>query len=234
MKVGVCDDEDILREEVIGLCRKFKEMNLIDFEIAWFKSGDELLKYQDPIDILFLDIQMKGTNGMKTAEIIREKDDSMTIIFLTGFKGFMQEGYRVKAFRYLLKPVKEDDFIKVLAEAIKDITKNSRAILVKGGSTVFLKLKDIIYIEYDNEKRCTLIRTKKCYYESTTSMNDWESILNTGDFFRVHKAFIVNMKYIEEIGKNVIMENGEKVEVAFRQITKLKKASKEYRKRNAR
>ncbi|MDF2944037.1 MAG: dna-binding response regulator, lyttr family [Herbinix sp.] len=231
MLIGICDDEEIIRNELKRLCNVFVEMNLIKIDTVCFSNGEELLGYADTLDILFLDIQMKGINGLKTAEKIREKDESMTIIFLTGFRGFMQDGYRVKAFRYLLKPLKEQDFMQTLSDAINDITKNSKVIVGKDGETIFIKLKEIIYIEYEN--RFTLVRTKKGCYESSMKMGEWEVMLNTGDFFRVHKAYIVNMEYIEEIGKEILLDNGEKVEVAFRQISRLKKACKEYRKRNA-
>jgi DNA-binding LytR/AlgR family response regulator len=230
--IGICDDEEIIRNDLISLCKKFEELNLIKIETIGFSNGEELLAYTDRLDILFLDIQMKGINGLKTAEKIRIKDESMTIIFLTGFRGFMQDGYRVKAFRYLLKPMKEQDFMQTLTDAINDITKNSKAIVGRDGEIIFIKIKEIIYIEYEN--RFTLVRTKKSCYESAMTMSEWEALLNTGDFFRAHKAYIVNMEYIEEIGKEILLDNGEKVEVAFRQISKIKKACKEYRKRNAR
>lgn len=232
MTIGVCDDESIIRDELVRLCINYRSKNMIDYEVKSFTSGEELLSYQEPIDILFLDIQMKGINGLRTAERIREKDDGMIIIFLTGYKGFMQEGYRVRAFRYLLKPVKVSEFIKALYDAITDLKKDSKAILGRNGEAFFIKLKEIIYIELVN--RYTVVRTKRTYYESSMTMTEWVNILNTGDFFRVHKAYIVNMAYIEEIDKEVLLDNGEKVEVSLRQITKLKKACKDYRRRNAR
>jgi DNA-binding LytR/AlgR family response regulator len=232
MLIGICDDEVIMRDELVRLCRLYMETSINDIDLICFTSGEELLACNQPIDILFLDIQMRGINGLRTAEKIREKDESMIIIFLTGFKGFLQEGYRVKAFRYLLKPIKEQEFLHSLAEAIKDITKNYKAIVGMDGETIFVKLRDIIYIEYIN--RCTIVRTKVNAFESSTSMSDWEMILNTGDFYRVHKAYIVNMQFIEEIGREILLDNGEKVEVSIRQIGKLKKACKEYRRRNAR
>lgn len=232
MLIGICDDEEIIRNELIKLCRNFSALNVCKFDIVSFSSGEELLDYSEIIDILFLDIQMKGMNGLRTAERIREKDEGMIIIFLTGFKGFMQAGYRVRAFRYLLKPVKEQEFLNSLTEAIKDITKNCKAVVGLDGEISFVKLKDIIYIEYVN--RYTVVRTLRGIYESVTSLNEWETILDNGDFFRVHKAFIVNMEYISEIGKNILLDNGEKVELAIRQAGKLKKACKAYRRRNAR
>lgn len=232
MLIGICDDEAIIRDELLRLCSQYKASNLPDFEVICFSSGEELLACNRPIDILFLDIQMKRINGMKAAEKIREKDESMTIIFLTGFRRFMQAGYRVRAYRYLLKPISEQMFFQTLTEAINDITKNMKAIVGLDGDVSFVKLKDIMYIEYMN--RNTVVRTNARTYESTTTMSEWEKILSTGDFFRVHKAYIINLDYVNEIGKEIRLDNGEKVEVAVRQIGKLKKACKAYRKRNAR
>lgn len=232
MRVGICDDEPIIRNELIVLCNSFRSTKLTKLDIVSFSSGEELLAYKEDIDILFLDIQMKGLNGLRTAERIRDNDESMIIIFLTGYKGFMQAGYRVRAYRYLLKPVEAQEFLKTLTEAINEITRNYKAVVGLEGETRFIKLKEIMYVEY--VERYSVVRTRKGFFESTTSMNEWESILNTGDFFRVHKAYIVNMEYIDEIGKEVVLDNGEKVEVAIRQIGKLKRACKAYRRRNAR
>ncbi|HCR40969.1 MAG TPA: DNA-binding response regulator [Lachnospiraceae bacterium] len=232
MLIGVCDDNDIIRKEIIEFCHRFRESSLIQYEIVGFSSGEKLLAYEKLIDILFLDIQMRGINGVKTAEKIREKDDSMIIIFLTGFRAFMQEGYRVKAFRYLLKPIKEEELAIALREAIEDMTKNTKAVVDKQGETVFVKLKNIFYIE--SEGRGTLVRTNLQSFDSVLTMNEWEEILNTDDFYRVHKAYIVNMEFVEEIGKYILLDNGEKVELSVRKAAKFKKACKEYRRRNAR
>ena len=232
MLIGICDDELIIRKELLRLCEEFNQSNLSDLKMVSFSSGEELLKFEQTIDILFLDIQMQGIDGLKTAEKIREKDEGMIIVFLTGFEGYMQAGYRVRAFRYLLKPVNEPDFYSTLTEAIKEITKNCKAIVGLEGETRFIKLNDIIYVEY--VERYTVVRTCRGSYESQQNMSEWETILNNGDFFRVHKAYIVNIGFIEEIGKEILLDNGEKVELAIRQMGKLKKACKAYRRRNAR
>jgi DNA-binding LytR/AlgR family response regulator len=232
MLVGICDDEVIFRNDLLNLCEQYKVSNLIELETICFSSAEELLKCSLPIDILFLDIQMHGMNGLKAAEMIREKDDSMIIIFLTGYRGFMQDGYKVKAFRYLLKPIKEQEYNQTMTDALYEITKNYKTIVGVDGELLFIKLKDIIYVEYLD--RITVVRTRKGVYESSNTMSEWEDILNTGDFFRVHKAYIVNIEFIEEIGKAILLDNGEKVAVSIRQIGKLKKACKVYRKRNAR
>jgi len=230
--IGFCDDELSIREELVQLCKQYMKANLSNFEIITFNSGEEVIEYDKTINILFLDIQMKGINGLETAEKLRQKDENMIIVFLTGYINFMQAGYRVKAFRYLLKPVKNSEFTETLLEAIHEVKKDSRIIIGTEGEIIFLKLKEIIYIECIN--RYTVVRTKKKYFETLIKMNKWEDILNSGDFYRVHKSYIVNLEYIKEIGKEIILDNEEKVEVSVRKVGQLKKVSKAYRRRNAR
>ncbi len=231
MRIGICDDEIVIREEMSLYCLRYKETCLLDFEVVCFASGEELLSYERTIDILFLDVQMKGKDGLETAKELRLRGEELLIIFVTGHGDFMQDGYRVKAFRYLLKPLKEEDMIKAFKDALDELTGSSRIALQKSGTTRYIKPRDILYIEYAD--RCCIVRTKKDCYESSQSMSAWEQMLHTGDFYRVHKAFIVNMAYVEEIGKYILMENGERVELAFRQTSKFKQACREYRRRNA-
>ncbi len=231
MRIGICDDERIIREELSLYCNKYKEACLTDCNIISAASGEELLKQEEPIDILFLDVQMKGLDGLTAARQLRRKDENVKIIFVTGHTDFMQEGYEVKAFRYLLKPLKEEEILRTLREAVEEITKDAKVPLSKDGKTRFVKLKDILYIEYAN--RSCLVRTRRDCYVCKQPMSAWEQILNNGDFYRVHKSFIVNMAYVEEIGKCILMENGERVELAFRQASRFKLACREYRRRNA-
>lgn len=232
MVIGICDDNEVIRNELCRLCKQYIESSLINFKIVSFSSGEAVLAYPDSIDIIFMDIQMRGINGLATAKKIRERDENMIIIFLTGYKAYMQEGYQVRAFRYLVKPMKSEDFFRTLNEAVSELTRNTRAILTRDGKTLFVRLHEIMYIEC--EGRNSLIRTKNYYFESTMTMQQWQNLLNTDSFYRVHKTYIVNMEYVKEIGKNIILDNGEKVELAVRQAAKFKRACKEYRKRNAR
>ena len=85
------------------------------------------------------------------------------------------------------------------------------------------------YIEYFDRK--TIVRTRCATYETRLSLKEWEDILSNGAFIRTHKAYIVNVAHVEEIGTDIIMENGEKVEISVRQMSKLKKICSEYGRR---
>ena len=75
-----------------------------------FSSGEQVLAYSSQIDILFLDIYMKGVDGMYVARKIREEDENMIIIFITGSLDYVKEGYIVNAFRYIIKPIKKRNY----------------------------------------------------------------------------------------------------------------------------
>lgn len=231
LRIAICDDEQIIRNEIIRLCREFEKSHSMEFELVTFSSGDKLLNYDKRIDILFLDVQMPGLNGMETATKIREENESMFIIFVTGYRSFMQEGYKVKAFRYILKPIDEEEFMVTLGETIKEINKNFKVVAGKFGKTYYIKPEEIVYIEYVN--RTSLVRTTTDFIESTKTMAEWEEILNVGAFYRVHRSYIVNMLYVEEIDKLIHMENGEKVQLAIKKAGKFKDAVLEFRRQNA-
>jgi DNA-binding LytR/AlgR family response regulator len=124
----------------------------------------------------------------------------------------------------------QEEFIDSLKDAINEPTKNDK-VLVEciDGTTSFVRIKEILYIEYIDRK--TIARTRCATYETRRSLKEWEDILDNGAFFRTHKAYIVNLAHVEEIGTDIIMENGEKVEISVRQMSKLKKVTSEYGRR---
>ncbi|MDF2543571.1 MAG: DNA-binding response regulator [Herbinix sp.] len=232
MRIGICDDEQILRRELLGHCIKYKEQHPMEFEVVGFSSGEEVVSYSEQIDILFLDVQMNGMDGLQTAKKIRETNNQMIIIFLTGYTSYLQDGYHVKAFRYLLKPLKYEDFIDTMNAAIEEYQKDTKVFVARNTSSAFIRIKEIMYVEAQDHY--TVVRTKAAMYESDNSMAEWEIILNDGSFYRVHKSFIVNMEYVQEIKKTILMDNGEKVLLSLRKSTKFIQLCREYRRRNAR
>jgi len=108
INIGICDDELNHRVEINCILKEILNSYPINYNIYEFSSGEELLNnYPKNLDILIMDIQMKLINGMDTARRIREFDGNLEIIFMTSFSEFMQEGYEVKAYRYILKPINE-------------------------------------------------------------------------------------------------------------------------------
>ena len=124
ISIATCEDEKEIQDTIEDYLNNILKNTNIEYEIQKYNSGESLLESNlKDIDILLLDIQMKTINGMDTARKIREFDQNLEIIFMTSFVEFMQEGYEVKAYRYILKPINERKISKNILPCINEIVK---------------------------------------------------------------------------------------------------------------
>ena len=125
LKIAICDDEKKLRRDLRNLLAVQMELTGMDYAIQEFDCGESLLAACDAaeqIDILFLDIEMPGSDGMTTAKLLRQSGCKMIIIFVTAYPDFVFQGYEVHAFHYILKPYEEAKIREVLSKAIQEIS----------------------------------------------------------------------------------------------------------------
>ncbi|CEO34607.1 two-component response regulator VirR-like [[Clostridium] sordellii] len=217
LNIVICEDE-IEQQEILKdyLEQILNEIN-IKYEILIFNSGEELFKnYPDNIDIFLLDIQMYGLNGMEVARKIRQIDKKeVEIIFTTSLIEYIQEGYEVRAYRYLLKPIKLEDLKKHIISCIEELTKNKEIYIAvnEKNNTCKVKISEITYIEI--QKREMTIHTINEDYTINSSMSKLENELSKYNFYRCHKSFMVNIDFIKNIKQYIaILDNKEEVPIS--------------------
>ena len=215
IKIAICEDEkeqqDLLKTHINQI---FKDLP-INYSLDIFNSGEELLKnYPKDIDIFLIDIQLNEINGMDTARKIRETDNKAEIIFITSLIEYALEGYEVRAYRYLIKPVKYDDLKIHILNCIKEIDiKNKHIIIKEQGNRIKLDISEITYIEVQKEN--ITIHTLNKTYETKGTMNNIEKEINCSRFYRCHKSFLVNLEHIKSIKQYIaVLENGEEVPIS--------------------
>ncbi|MFR6016814.1 MAG: LytR/AlgR family response regulator transcription factor [Paraclostridium sordellii] len=215
IKIAICEDEkeqqDLLKTHINQI---FKDLP-INYSLYTFNSGEELLKnYPKNIDIFLIDIQLNEINGMDTARKIRETDNKAEIIFITSLIEYALEGYEVRAYRYLIKPVKYDDLKTHILNCIKEIDIKNRHIIIKEqGKRIKLDISEITYIEVQKEN--ITIHTLNKIYETKGTMNNIEKEINCSRFYRCHKSFLVNLEHIKSIKQYIaILENSEEVPIS--------------------
>ncbi|MBO5197700.1 MAG: response regulator transcription factor [Lachnospiraceae bacterium] len=159
------------------------------------------------IDILLLDIEMAGMNGIELAKKIREDNTRVQIIFVTGYPDFMAEGFEVAALHYLIKPVKKEKLFAVLDRAAEKLKGSSRFVLLPvGKETVRIYVEDIRYAESDGHY--ILLHVGKETYRLRMTVSEIEKALGQG-FFRSGRSFIVGLRYVIRITKtSVYLEGG--------------------------
>ncbi|CEJ73526.1 two-component response regulator VirR-like [[Clostridium] sordellii] len=215
IRIGICEDEKEIQDLIETYLHSILKSINIDYEIKKYNLGEELLESNlKEIDILLLDIQMGQINGMDTARKIRKVDNKMEIIFITSLIDYVQEGYEVRAYRYLLKPIEEEELKKHVLTCIKEIENKNSYILIKNKSNNYkICLEEIKYIEV--QKKNMIIHTINKDFDVIYSLEKIEKDLKLDKFVRCHKSFLVNLSYVENIKLNTaILESGEEVPVS--------------------
>ena len=220
--IGVCEDNSLHLNLVKGYIDDFfNEFN--NYEVLEFVSGEDLLSnYPNNIDLLFLDIQMNKLTGMDLARWIRKENDTSEIIFVTSLVNYIQEGYTVRAYRYLLKPINYEDLRSHLLSCISDITKKRENFMIIENKGIIYKvlINKILYIEV--RKKDLTIYTEDGIYTTKNSMEKVEKELRRYNFFRCHKGYLINMEHIEIIHKNTVFINNQEIPVSKHRISNLK------------
>ena len=225
INIGICEDELHYRVNIKDMLGDILSTYSINYKIYEFSSGEELLSnYPKDLDILIMDIQMKIINGMDTARKIREFDQDLEIIFMTSFSEFMQEGYEVKAYRYILKPISERKISRNILPCINEIMKKKNNYLTINVKNYVdrIKIDSIVYIETDRPN--ILIYTNDNKYTTKMSISKIDKILREHGFFRCHNSYIVNLKLVESMNSNTLKIGEKYIPISKYRVKELKLA----------
>lgn len=217
IQIVLCEDQIQHQKTIEKFLQEILGENNIEYNLRIYKSGEELLNdYPKNVDIFILDIQMEKINGMDVARKIREIDKNKPeIIFTTSLVEYIQEGYEVRAYRYLLKPIKYEELKKHILSCIDEvINKKDKFILIENKNETYkIKIEEITYIEI--QRKDMSIHTESKIYKTKMTMDKIEKELKNYNFYRCHKSFLVNIDYVENIKQYVaILDNKEEVLVS--------------------
>lgn len=217
MRIAVCDDDRAIREELFRLIQK----QVSEADIMEYQSGEELINARGNFDIYFLDIEMGEVSGMDIARRIREQEDNgrqrSIIIFVTGYREYMEAAFDVNAFHYLIKPIDTEKFSEVFRRAWKEAAvfyeQEKKYIIVKSsGTQQKILLKNIYYIESGNKK--VIFHTTNGTLEVYGKMEELEKGLGN-TFYRCHRCYLVNMEKISAYSAdNIQVINGDNLLLA--------------------
>ncbi len=217
LSIAVCDDEVI---ECCNMAKRIKEIMeemKIPCIIRQFRSGGELLRALESFDIVFLDIIMQDLDGMKTAQVFREKASDKILIFVSSSREYVFEAYDVEAFQYLLKPVDDRKLKNVLQKAVIKTQIRSKEFIIVSRERQKKKLflDDIYYFEIKG--RIVDAHGPEGIFTYYEQIGELENKLRDKGFFRCHKSYLINLKYVDGYSRQeVVLENGEKIVIAKR------------------
>ena len=206
-KIAICDDSDVDREYVTNMVKRWAESLGYLVQLDTFSTAEGFLFHYEEekdYDILLLDIEMGDMDGVTMAKHLRKENDTVQIIFITGYSDYISEGYEVAALHYLMKPVKEEKLCSVLERAIEKISRNEKVLNVKsGGEMVRVPIYQIRYAEvYGNY--VTIHAASDVMVKMT--LNELENQLDER-FYRVGRSAVVNLTKVSRVTKTEIRLN---------------------------
>lgn len=217
IKIAVCDDEAAMCEQMKEMAAQILGQWKEPFDMACYLSPQELLGNSYRPDLLFLDIQMPGLNGVELARKLKEQELDCAIIFVTVLEDCMLDAFEVEAVDYLCKPVDKDRLERALRRVLKrwkNTAGNHLFIQTKSWSRK-VKVSDIYYCEVINRK--IYLHTKSGVIEYYGKLKETERQLGSS-FIKCHRSYLVNLRYLQEYKEgSITLENGESLPVSRHQ-----------------
>ena len=175
-KIAICDDEASVIEYISSIVTEWESQSGHSVTLRTFSSAESFLfSYEDEndYDILLLDIEMGNMDGVSLAKTIRKKNETVQIVFITGYSEYIFEGYEVAALHYLMKPVKPEKLFEVLDRATEKLEKNERVLtLFHSGEMIRIPLHEISYIDVNGNTYVYMGTEDGIVYKALFSENE--------------------------------------------------------------
>lgn len=254
LHITICDDEQTQLTLLESFVTEWARLQKYEPEINLCQNADQFLFWQEEKkepDIILLDIDMPGMDGLSLARKLRSDGRAAQIIFITGLTDYVLEGYDVEAVSYLIKPVKKERLFSCLDKAKERCGRQAPTLLLETpGGAARIKLADICYLESDahdtqvhfilspnspsgnfphaaelmNTCPSDAIRCKTGIHELEIQLQ-----AQSRSFFKIHRSYLVNLSYVSKITrKDVLMDTGEILPVARGRWEALNKAYLDY------
>ncbi len=221
LSVALTDDDPSFLDTLSSYLEKYAREHGVSFHISRFTNGYDLLESKESYDIVFLDIQMPGINGLDLARKLRKIDENFLLIFITQFGNLAVKGYEVDALDFLIKPLNYFEF-KVKFEKAYRIyqRKQSETILLtdKEGNVHRMRYGEIRYIEVSGHN--VLVHTEKGVIEVYGSLKKILSELGSDNFMQINRFYLVNLEFVTEVNvkESLVYLGNEKLQISRRKM----------------
>ncbi|MDU1455414.1 MAG: LytTR family DNA-binding domain-containing protein [Paeniclostridium sordellii] len=223
--IAICDD----KINIINKTKKLiQDYDKEDIDIYVYESGEELINSDKEFHIIFLDIDMKGLDGIETAKKLRKYDKKVKIIYVTNYTDYTYSAFSVHAFGYLVKPLNKKELYNQLDEALsytEEISNNLEFITSDG--VIRIDTNSIYYFEY--EQRKVIMKTIDKNYILKKKISEIGKDIQDYGFEMPHKSFVVNLYNIKTIkGYDVHMMDGSVIPLSQKKSSQFRDSLNRY------
>lgn len=216
LKFAVCDDEPAMVKLICDSIAAYMQTKQgTPYCISTFSNGSALLESPCAFDMIFLDIQMEQPDGLETAKRLRQRNTQCLLVFITILKEYVFDAFEVQAHDYLVKPLDESRFQKMMHRAMTTLEQHTskQIVIQKGTSCAVIPLSRIVYCEVQGRKVYIHQEGGKIvdYYEK---LHDFEGHVDDR-FFKCHRSYLVNLDHIRgSHGGQIVLSDGSTIPVS--------------------
>ena len=216
IRIAIVDDQKEILSYLDSMIKELLPGRAKDYEVSAFLSGEELISQKDYFDIIFLDIEMSGIDGIETGEYVFKRNPDCIIIMATAAIERYKEAFRIRAFRFVTKPFVRSEIEEALTAACKLVNTDESIDLFYQRILYKIKFKQIQYIQSYNGY-CELLVKNKIFRKEIT-LKEVEDTFPKEFFVRIHRQYVINMRWISSYDKGVVTIGKEKIGVSARKL----------------
>ena len=204
LKIAICDDDRNALLQEASIIKSVLEEKGIEHIIKVYLSPKELLKSGIMYNIVILDVEMDGLNGIQTAEIIREDNKNCLIFFVTNHEAYLDDALNQHAFRFWTKPLDRHKLMYGIESGIREIDNSEHRLTVTiGFDKVKMSTRNIIYM-YAQDRRLHIVTTKGEIITNDTFETICNQLNDSIHFCEPHRSYMVNLEYVRNYDKDTI------------------------------
>lgn len=223
MVIGICDDENVIRDKIEKICINETKKYCEDVVIQKYSDGREVL--EKDFDILILDIEMEDVDGIVVKNYFQKRKKNTIIIFVTSHNELMSQAFGVNVMGFVTKSYLDNQLQVMLDNAMKRVMNTVSIEGVDSRKVCYIQAEHVYNILHlENETEVSV----RC------SSADLEKMLEVVGFIRVHRTYIINMAYVDHIKDKTVLVNKKEIPVSARLKSRLRKEYSRYCRENAR
>lgn len=213
--IAIIEDEEAMSNQLVSYFAKFGKDYNESFSFAIFNNAETFLKnYKKEYSVVLMDINLPGMNGMECVKKLREIDDTVLVVFVTNLSQFAVDGYEVKAFDFVVKPISYYNFSLKIKRALSHLSSlnNYELIISTKDKKYFININQLIYIEIRNHTIIYHLVNEEI--KGSGTLKSLYTNLKKHHFAFCNQCYLVNLAFVKGIDDGFLLINNEKIRIA--------------------